>query len=154
MEKVRGEVNPRILIIDDDESICETLASVLEEHGYIVDTALTGGDALNKSRDLYYNMALIDIRLPDLEGTRLIKRLEEYNPGIVKIMITGYPSLENAVESLNNGADAYIIKPFKMEALLETVREHLERQRETQKLTEEKIAEYIKAKIKKLTTEG
>ncbi|MEM2123230.1 MAG: response regulator [Candidatus Bathyarchaeia archaeon] len=149
-----GDVRPRILLIDDDERICETLTGVLEEQGYKVDSALTGGDAIRKSIRQYYNMALIDIRLPDIDGTKLIERLEENNPGIVKIIITGYPSLENAVESLNKGADGYIIKPFRMDELLETVRRHLKRQEEAQSLSEEKVTEYIKARIKKLTTEG
>jgi DNA-binding response OmpR family regulator len=151
MVDAEGETRPRILLIDDDESICETLTSVLEEHGYKVDSALTGGDAVKKSRSRYYDVALIDIRLPDMDGTTLIEKLEEGNPGIVKIMITGYPTLENAVESLNRGADGYIIKPFKIDELLETVRKHIERRREAQSLTEEKVTEYIKGRIKKLT---
>jgi DNA-binding response OmpR family regulator len=151
MVDAEGETRPRILLIDDDESICETLTSVLEEHGYKVDSALTGGDAVKKSRNRYYDVALIDIRLPDMDGTTLIEKLEEGNPGIVKIMITGYPTLENAVESLNRGADGYIIKPFKIDELLETVRKHIERRREAQSLTEEKVTEYIKGRIKKLT---
>jgi DNA-binding response OmpR family regulator len=151
MVDAEGETRPRILLIDDDESICETLTSVLEEHGYKVDSALTGGNAVKKSRSRYYDVALIDIRLPDMDGTTLIEKLEEGNPGIVKIMITGYPTLENAVESLNRGADGYIIKPFKIDELLETVRKHIERRREAQSLTEEKVTEYIKGRIKKLT---
>ncbi|MBS7645499.1 MAG: response regulator [Candidatus Bathyarchaeia archaeon] len=148
-----GKKQPRILLIDDDESICETLATVLEEHGYRVEHALTGKDALKKARNQYYNMALIDIRLPDMDGTELIERLEEHNPGIVKIMITGYPSLENAVESLNKGADGYVIKPFKMDELLKVVEKHLKRQEEDQSLTEERVAEYIKARIKRMSAE-
>ena len=151
MVDAEGGTRPRILLIDDDESVCETLTSVLEEHGYKVDSALTGGDAVKKSRSRYYDVALIDIRLPDMDGTTLIEKLEEGNPGIVKIMITGYPTLENAVESLNRGADGYIIKPFKIDELLETVRKHIERRREAQSLTEERVTEYIKGRIKKLT---
>jgi DNA-binding NtrC family response regulator len=68
----------------------------------------------------------------------------------MKIMVTGYPSLKNAVEALNLGADAYVIKPVKPEKLLALIEEKLEEQREAEKMTEEKVTEWIKTRARKL----
>ncbi|UCG37202.1 MAG: response regulator, partial [Candidatus Bathyarchaeota archaeon] len=104
---------PRILIVDDDTRIRETLSTILQQRGYKTDTAKTGHEALQKSRTRFFDMVLLDIKLPDMEGTNLLTTMHENLPKMVKIMITGYPSLDNAVEALNYGADAYIIKPVK-----------------------------------------
>lgn len=67
-----------------------------------------------------------------------------------KIMVTGYPSLENAVESLNQGADAYIIKPVKPEKLFALIKEQLDKQKQNEKITEEKVTDWIKTRARKL----
>jgi DNA-binding NtrC family response regulator len=90
-----------------------------------------------------------------MEGTKLLTTMHEIAPKMVKIMITGYPSLENAVEALNQGADAYIIKPVKLkpvkpEKLLALIEEKLEKQRKAEKMTEEKVTEWIKTRARKL----
>jgi len=84
----------RILVVDDDESIRKVLATILEENGYIVDTAENGKEAIEKSNTKFYNLALIDIRLPDMEGTKLLTTIRETTPKMVKIIVTGYPSLQ------------------------------------------------------------
>jgi DNA-binding NtrC family response regulator len=71
---------------------------------------------------------LIDIRLPDMEGTQLLTQLRGTVPKMMKIIITGYPSIENAVDALNKGADAYIIKPFDMDKVMKTIDEKLKMQ--------------------------
>lgn len=133
----------KILVIDDDAGVRKVLAMALEDDGYIVDTAENGGEAIRKSNANFYNLALIDIRLPDMEGTRLLKEMKDTVPKMAKIIVTGYPGLQNAVEAVNKGADGYIVKPFKMEDLLKTVREHLKKQEEAKKYGEEKIKEFI-----------
>ena len=85
-----------------------------------------------------------------MEGTKLLTTMHENTPKMVKIMITGYPSLENAVEALNQGADAYIIKPVKPEKLLALIEEKLGKQREAEKMTEDKVTEWIKTRARKL----
>ena len=142
----------RILVIDDDESIRKTLATILEEEGYVVDTAENGKEAIKKSNAKFYNLALIDIRLPDIEGTKLLTALRETSPPMVKIIITGYPSLQNAVEAVNKGADAYILKPFNIDNVLNTIKEHLKKQQEAKKYSEEKVAEFIETRAKELET--
>jgi len=141
---------PSILIVEDDTNICETLSTILQQNGYTTDTAKTGQEALQKSKAKFFNLALFDIKLPDMEGTELLTTMHKDLPKMMKIMITGYPSLENAVEALNLGADAYIIKPVKPEKLLALIEEKLEEQRQAEKMTEEKVTEWIKTRARKL----
>jgi len=143
----------RILVIDDDESIRKTLATILEEEGYLVDTAENGKEAIRKSNAKFYNLALIDIRLPDIEGTKLLTAMKEATPKMVKIIITGYPSLQNAIEAVNKGADAYILKPFNMDSVLNTIKEHLKKQQQAKKYGEEKVAEFIETRVRELEEE-
>ena len=140
----------RILVIDDEESIRKSLAAVLEEKGYIVDTAENGKEAIERSKTRPYNLALIDIRLPDMDGVQLLTGMKETVPKTVKIIITGYPSLENAIEAVNKGADAYIIKPFDMNKLLDMIKEHLKKQQEVKKYSEKKVAEFIETRAREL----
>ncbi len=142
-----------ILIVDDDKAILQSLNDVLRSKGYTVDTAETGGEAIEKSEAQFYNLALLDIKLPDMEGTKLLTKMHRDTPRMMKIMITGYPSLENAVEALNLGADAYIMKPVSPEKLLKVVKEKLKEQEEAVKMSEESVAEWIKSRIRKLERE-
>lgn len=139
-----------ILIVDDDRDILKSLKDILQSKGYIVGTAETGREAIEKSEDKIYNLALLDIKLPDMEGTELLTKMHRAIPRMMKIMVTGYPSLENAVESLNRGADAYIMKPVDPKNLLKVVEEKLKEQEEAEKMTEEKVAEWIKLRVQKL----
>jgi len=116
---------------------------VLETEGYVVDTTENGEEAIEKSRTEFFNLALIDIRLPNMEGTALLTHMRETTPKMIKIIITGYPSLENAIEAINKGADGYVVKPFNMKNLLSMVKKYLRKQREAKKYSEEKVKEYI-----------
>jgi DNA-binding NtrC family response regulator len=143
----------RILVVDDDKSIRKTLAIILREKGYMVDTAENGKEAIKKSKSKFHNLALIDIRLPDIEGTKLLTTMKETTPKMVKIIITGYPSLQNAIEAVNKGADAYILKPFNVDTVLNTIEEHLKKQQQAKKYGEEKVAEFIETRVKELEEE-
>jgi len=137
---------PRILIIDDQESIRKTLKVALETNGYLVDTAKDGQEAIAKSKKRFYNLALVDLRLPDMDGMRLLTDMRQTTPRMVKIIFTGYPALENAIEAVNRGADGYIVKPYTMESLLSKIKEHLQRHREARKYSEEKVKEFMEAR--------
>ena len=143
----------RILVVDDDESVRKTFAAILEEKGYAVDTAECGKEAIEKSYKSFYNVALIDIRLLDMEGTKLLTAMKETTPKMVKIIITGYPALQNAIEAVNKGADAYVLKPPKMKELLNTIKEHLQKQEEEKKFSEEKVSEFIQRRIREIEKE-
>lgn len=112
----------KILVIDDDESIRTTLTAILEDEGYEVDMAENGTEAIEKSNTDIYRVALIDFRLPDMEGTELLTALKETTPKMAKIMVTGYPTIQNAIECVNKHADAYFVKPVDYDKLLNTIR--------------------------------
>lgn len=140
----------KILIIDDEESIRKSLAAVLEEKGYLVDMAENGQVAVEKSKTKAYNLALIDMRLPDMEGTDLLTAIKENTPDMVGIIVTGYPSLQNAIEAVNKDADGYVVKPFAIDVLLDMVKKHLKIQQETRKYSEQKVAGFIETRAKEL----
>jgi DNA-binding NtrC family response regulator len=143
----------RILVVDDDESIRAVLKTILEEHKYSADLAENGKKGIEKSHAGFYNLALIDIRLPDMEGTKVLSNLKETVPRMRKIIITGYPTMQNAVEALNQGADAYIMKPFDMDKVLQTIQEQLKKQEEEKKYSQEKVTEFIETRVKELEEE-
>ncbi len=144
----------RILIVEDDKNIRETMKNILEQRGYETDAAETGAEAEQKLKNKFFNLALLDIKLPDMEGTQLLAKLHETTPKMVKIMVTGYPSLENAMEALNQGADAYVTKPVKPEKLLALIKEKLEQQSQAEKMTENKVTDWIKTRARKLEDNG
>jgi DNA-binding response OmpR family regulator len=114
-----------ILVIDDDKSILRTFTRILQKADYRVEVAETGKEAIEKAEKTKYDLALVDVRLPDMDGADLLIRLQELIPGTVKIVITGFPSLETGVKALDAGADAYLVKPVKPEDLLMLIEEKL-----------------------------
>jgi len=142
------QIKQHILIVDDDESVCQTLSAILQSEGYQTTTATTAKEALEKNTQ-FFNIALLDIKLPDMDGIKLLERLQETTPKMIKIMITGYPSLENAVKSLNLGAGSYIMKPIDPAELLNTIKNNLEEQQQEEKLTKEKLSDWIQSQARK-----
>ena len=142
-----------VLIVDDDAGIRKTLSKILEKEGYLVKTVENGQQAIKASNEWFFNVALIDIRLPDMEGTKLLERLKEPEPKMVKIIITGYASLQNAIEAVNKGADGYVLKPFDATELLAMIEKHLEKQRESMKYGEKKVTEFIETRVKQIELE-
>jgi len=143
----------RILIVDDDENIRKVLTTILEDEGYIVESVGTAKKAIAKTGKKFYNLALIDVRLPDMEGIELLTRMKDTTPKMRKIIITGYPTLQNAVKAVNRGADAYIIKPFDMKKTLRTIEEELMKQEEEKRYSQQKVAEFIETRVKELEVE-
>jgi DNA-binding NtrC family response regulator len=139
-----------ILVVDDDAAIRRTLSKILEKKGYLVETVESGGKAIEASNEKFFNAVLIDIRLLDMEGTDLLEKLKETVPKMVKIIVTGYPSLQNAIEAVNKGADGYVLKPFDVGKLLALIEKHLKRQRENRKYSEKKVTEYIETRVKEV----
>jgi len=115
----------KILVVDDDKSILRAFTRILQKNGYEVDVAETGKEALEKAETGRYDLTLVDVRLPDIDGTDLLPKMQKTMHEAVKIMITGFPSLENGVKALDEGADAYLVKPVKPEELLTLIKEKL-----------------------------
>ena len=120
------EINRTILVVDDDKSILRTFTRILQKNGYKIDTAETGKEAIEKADKNHYDLALVDIRLPDMDGTDLLAKIKKQLKNTIKIMITGFPSLESGVKALDEGADAYLVKPVKPEELLMLIKEKLQ----------------------------
>ena len=141
----------RILIVDDDEGVRDTTKAILEGEGYIVDYAVSGKEAIEKAQETAYNLALLDIRLPDMDGVELLKLMKDAVPRTRKIMVTGYPTMQNAISALNKNADAYLVKPIDMEKLLKLIKDQLQLQAEEREYSEMKVAEFIESRAKGLT---
>lgn len=122
------DARERILIIDDNEELCSVLRLIFEEKQYAVDVAATGQEALAKAERRFFHAILLDIKLPDMSGVEVLAHLKKMRPDTAVLMITAYASLESAIEALNEGASAYILKPVNMDEVLVTIQEVLEKQ--------------------------
>ena len=127
-----AETKKTILVVDDDKSILRTFTRILEKSGYNIDVAETGKEAIEKAKNHHYDLALVDIRLPDMDGTDLLAKLKKQLQNTVKIMITGFPSLETGVKALDEGADAYLVKPVKPQELLALLDEKMKSKKQAE----------------------
>ena len=132
-----------VLLIDDDKAILNSFREVLSRTGYDVDTAGTGRQASDKAIAKVYDLVIIDMKLPDMEGTELLARFQRNYPRPKKIIVTGYPTMENAIDSVNLHADAYLVKPVNPEELLRVVEERLRDHSEEQEITDEKVTHWM-----------
>jgi serine phosphatase RsbU (regulator of sigma subunit)/CheY-like chemotaxis protein len=119
----------RILIVDDDPGALETLVDIFEEMGYRAEAAASGEQALQKIAGRFFNVALLDIRLPDMEGTELLTRLRQLHPDTDCIITTGYASKDTSIQAINEGAFAYIEKPLDMAKVSATIQQAVDKQK-------------------------
>ena len=102
----------RALIVDDDPSIRSVLVAFLEAFGFEADSAHDGLDALEKYQKNKFDIVISDLMMPKMDGMELLSELKKFDPDAIFIMITGYPSIENAIEAIKKGAKDFITKPF------------------------------------------
>jgi PAS domain S-box-containing protein/putative nucleotidyltransferase with HDIG domain len=121
--------HPSILIVDDDEGIRRTLELILARKNYRVHTAADGKTACALAQQHEFNLALLDIRLPDMSGTDVLLQLKTQQPDLQALILTGNATLESAIQALANGAYHYFIKPVNPDELLVTLEGALEKQR-------------------------
>jgi DNA-binding NtrC family response regulator len=140
----------RLLVVDDDDMILESLVSILESEGYITSTARTGEEAITKTEKEFFNAILIDIHLPDMTGIEVLSRIRETTPRMKKLILTGFPETHTAIDAVNKKADAYLVKPFDPEILLDLIEQNLKHQEEELQYTQEKVLEYIKTRVRQL----
>jgi DNA-binding NtrC family response regulator len=110
-----------ILIVDDDIGVRNMLSSALYDGGYLIEGVENGKEAIKACEESIFDVALIDIELPDMKGTELLNRLKKLQPKMIRIIITGHPSIENAMKAVNERADGYLQKPFEVTELLEMI---------------------------------
>jgi DNA-binding response OmpR family regulator len=113
----------RVLIIDDDQAIVNSFSKILKKSNYAIDSASTGKEALWKLKDQKYDIALFDLKLPDMDGIAVLSKADFGNT--VKIMLTGYPSLVSGLAAMERGVDAYLHKPVRPEELILLVKSKL-----------------------------
>jgi len=115
----------KILIVDDEEGVRESLKLILgNSYGLIVtDSGKQGLECLEKSKDI--DLVLLDIKMPQTNGFEVLKNIKEKHPAVKIIMVTGYRSVESAAEAVRLGASGYVVKPFKADEILNTVKKNL-----------------------------
>ena len=111
----------RVLVIDDDPSICKTVGLLLEDHGYSPRTYTSPEEALEVADKESFQIALIDLRMPAMDGVEVVERLKKIDPRMSCIVMTAYPDLDSATETMRRGTCDYICKPFKQEELVNAV---------------------------------
>jgi len=129
----------RILIVDDEELICRLLAQKLTSEGYSCVTAYNGREALSRFYKGTFSLIISDIKMPEMDGIELLKRVRSLNPKMMVIMVTAYPEIDLAVEAMRLGAYDFIIKPADLELILLSVRKALDKKR-----LEEEVEAYHK----------
>lgn len=121
------EHHNNILIVDDEINVCKGCQRIFEEDGFITNYALTGEEGLEKAAHNDFDLIITDMKMPDINGMEVIKRIKQNQPDMPVIMITGYASVPTAVEAMKIGADDYIPKPFKPDEILNAVHKAINR---------------------------
>ena len=138
-----------VLIVDDDQGIRETLIELMQPEGYRVSEAATAKEALEKVKAQTFDLILLDIQLPDIEGTKLLAHFQNIVPDSIKIMITGNSTVENTLEALNNGANSYFRKPFNPQDLLETIENKLQERERRERITGKRLEEWVRLRLRR-----
>ena len=111
----------KALVIDDEQIVLDSVSALLTDEGFEVDVSLDGRQGLDWAIERNYDVVLTDIRMPDIGGMKVLRDVKRINPTLPVIMITGYASVESAVQAMKLGAAEYIEKPFEPEQLLDAV---------------------------------
>src|SRR3954469_2228013 len=120
---------PRILVADDEKVIREILADFLTMEGYVVHTVEDGAEALKELHRRSYNLVISDLKMPNMGGLELIQTITEESIPVLTVIMTGFGTVETAIEAMKRGAYDYILKPFKVEEVVHIVQRGLDRQR-------------------------
>ena len=110
-----------ILIVDDELSIRESLKGWLKRGGYQVETATGGAEAVARNAEKRFDIMLIDVKMPEMDGLTLLKKIKENDADIAIVMMTAHGDIRDAVEAMKLGAYDYLLKPFDLEELSLTI---------------------------------
>ncbi len=124
------EPTARLLCVDDEEVILDSFRKILVPAGYSVDTVQTGQEALGLIQSHDYDFVFTDLKMPTMDGVEVVKSVKHMRPDIDMVIVTGYPTVETAVECMKHGAMDYVRKPFTEEELLEFVKKALIRRQD------------------------
>src|ERR1700730_14971420 len=123
------EDRPRILVVDDEKVIRDMLADFLGMEGYIVRTAEDGTSALGELEKGHYDLVISDLKMPRMGGIALLDEIGKTAPDALTVIMTGFGTVETAIDAMKRGAYDYILKPFKVEEVIRVVQRGLEKQR-------------------------
>ena len=115
MADIKGK---NILLVDDDEALVEVFQAILENEGYFVEAAYTGGQALKKLEASEFDLILLDIKLPDIMGDEVAKKVRERDDKTRIVMITGFPEFQEAIDALNLGISEILLKPISPDEII------------------------------------
>jgi putative two-component system response regulator len=146
-QRRRVPLEDRILLVDDEEMICSIMARRLSREGYVCATAKNGREALNQFYKGAFSLIISDIRMPEMDGLELLKKVKAVNPKTMMVMVTAYAELEMAVEAMRLGAYDFLTKPVNLELVVLSVKNALEKKR-----LEEELEAYHK-NLEKLVEE-
>jgi CheY-like chemotaxis protein len=121
--------NPRVLVIDDEPVIIKSCDRVLAHEGIEVEGVTSGRDGLERARSSLFDVVLLDLKMPDMNGMEVLRRIKQTKPEVTVIIITGFPSVDTAIEAFKLGVIDYVPKPFTPDELIETVNRALEQRR-------------------------
>jgi response regulator RpfG family c-di-GMP phosphodiesterase len=127
--QINAQEEPRILVVDDEKVIREILADFLSMEGFWVRTAEDGSNALVELSRQHYDLVLSDLKMPNMGGLELLEAIRKHTPQVVTIIMTGFGTVETAIDAMKRGAYDYILKPFKVEEVVHTIRRGLEKQK-------------------------
>ncbi len=124
-----SEERPRVLIVDDEKFIRDILADFLGMEGYVVRTAEDGAAALNELTNAHYDMVISDLKMPRMGGIELLDAIATTAPNALTVIMTGFGTVETAIDAMKRGAYDYILKPFKVEEVIHVVARGIDKQR-------------------------
>ena len=142
----------RVLVVDDDEDICLYLKEFLNREGYRVSAVTKPRDALPEIKEGKYQIVLLDVRMPDLDGVSLLREIRSIDSDVCVIIMTAYPSVESAVDTMKADAFDYLRKPFELEQLRQVVQRAI-REKGLMVDAEERVNQLIGNKIRSLRKE-
>jgi two-component system OmpR family response regulator len=122
-----GEAQPRVLVVDDEQSLAEVLASVLRLEGWSAQTANTGSSAITAARAFRPDVVVLDVMLPDMSGLEVLSRVRTHDPAVCVLFLTARDAVEDRIAGIKAGGDDYVTKPFSLEEVLARLRGLLRR---------------------------
>ncbi|MFO8057337.1 MAG: response regulator [bacterium] len=129
MEYIYSQESPRILVVDDEKVIRDILSDFLSDEGFLVTTTEDGNQALEELESQPYDLVITDLMMPEIGGLELMEEIRKRNYNIITIIMTGFGTVETAISAMKHGAYDYMLKPFKVDEMLQVINRALEKRR-------------------------
>jgi DNA-binding NtrC family response regulator len=141
---VMSESKIRVLLVDDEQELIEYMVKRLSHKGFEVKGATSGAEALEAAENQTFDVAVLDLKMPEMNGIEVLQRLKEIQPMMQVIMLTGHGSMDSALESGRHDAFRFLVKPYEVQGLVDAIEEGFAKKRRDQKAAfDEAINELI-----------